>query len=147
MFRLFLFCLVPAFAALPIVGATRSEQVSSANAGNEEPLGYFSLIGDSLKTPFILQITLQNCKELKGKYGKTLPLSALKLKYINSKTRSWEIRDIKLNKRGKNCIHNIEFYDDVQERYNMELWASWNGQRASAGTFEGRASFNILPKP
>jgi hypothetical protein len=148
MFRFFLFwCLVPVFAALPVVGAAHGEQVSGSNASNEELMGYFSLIGDSLKTPFILQITLENCKELKSKHGQMLPLTAFKLKYINSQTSSWETINIKLGKGGKNCIHNIEFYNDVQEKYNMELWASWNRQKASAGTFKGRASIKVLPKP
>jgi hypothetical protein len=147
MFRFFLFwCLVPVFAALPVIGEARGER-ASGNVSNEELIGSFSLIGDSLKSPFILQIILENCKELKSKHKTVLPLNVLKLKYIKSQTKSWETIDIKLNKRGKNCIHNIEFYDDVQERYNMELWASWNRQRASAGTFDGRASFKVLPKP
>jgi hypothetical protein len=146
MFKFFFWCLTPAFAALPIVGAVYSEQVSP-KVSSEELIGRFSLKGDSLKTPFILQFVFENCGEFKDRRGNALPFATLKLKYVKTQTSNWETIDLRSSKTGKNCIQNIEFYEDVQEKYNIELWASWDVRRATAGTFKGRIFFNILPKP
>ena len=146
MFKLFLFCYFPVFAALPIVGWVHGEDVvSNSDAKAEEILGRFSIIGDIEKTPFILQITFENCRELKDAYGNALSLASLKLKYQNAQS-SWETMDLRISARGQNCFNNIEFYNDVQETYNMELWASWDRQRAAAGIFHGNAFFKILPR-
>jgi len=143
MLRLLFLCIAPIFAALPVIGEAHSVDVSGSNAANEEILGSFSLVGDSLKTQFRLQITIENCNKLKDPHGNTLALTALKLKYPKFPTSGYET----INLQSANCIHNIEFYNDVQEVYKIELWASWDKQRATAGTFKGRASFNVLPKP
>ncbi|MDR2579801.1 MAG: hypothetical protein LBC85_02255 [Fibromonadaceae bacterium] len=121
------------------------EDISNSNAEPEELLGFFSIIGDSEKTPFILQITFENCRELKDLYGNTLPLTNLQLKYKNAQN-SWVTMDLRIPARGQNCFNNINFFIDVQERYDMELWASWDRQKAAAGTFFGNASFKILPR-
>jgi len=148
MFKVFFCCcLAPVFAALPVVSAVYGEQISNSKASNEELVGHFSLLGDSLKTPFILQLIFENCGGLKDRRGNALPFTALKLKYVKEQTRGFETIDLQSVKRGKNCIQNIEFYEDVQEKYNMELWASWNTRNATAGAFKGRVSFNVLPKP
>lgn len=143
MLWLLFLCIAPTFAALPVVREAHSVPVSDSKAANEEILGYFSLVGDSLKTPFKLQIAFENCNGLKDFHGNTLAFTSLKLKYVKAKTMSWET----ITLHGKNCTHNIEFYNDVQEIYNIELWASWDRQRATAGNFKGRVSFNVLPKP
>jgi len=147
MFKFFFWCcLAPAFAALPVVSEAYSEHISPKTS-NEELIGSFSLKGDSLKTPFILQFIFENCGEFKDRRGNALPFAALKLKYVKAQTSSWETIKLQTTKRGKNCIQNLEFYEDVQEKYNMELWASWDVRRAVAGTFKGRISFYVLPKP
>jgi hypothetical protein len=153
MFRLFFWCfLAPVFAALPIVKVMPCEpctEIPNSNTNSEEPFGYFSLIGDSESTPFRLQIIFENCNELRDNYGHALPLTVLKLKYIDTQSASsWKEITLKLAGKGQNCIHNFEFYNDVQERYDMEIWASWNKTKSYAGgIYEGRVSFNILPKP
>jgi len=149
MFKFFFWCcLAPAFAALPVISEVYSEHITKhPRTYNEELIGRFSLTGDSLKTPFILQFTFEDCSEFKDRRGNVLPFNALKLKYVKTKTNGWETIDLQLAKRGKNCIQNIEFYEDVQEKYNMELWASWDARKAIAGTFKGRISFDVLPKP
>jgi len=149
MFRLvFLFlCITTIYAALPVVREVHSVAVSDSKAANEEIVGTFSLVGDSLKTPFILQLVFENCNELKDRHNNSLNFTSYKLKYIKNQTMSWETINVPLTERGKNCIYNIEFYNDVQEKYDIELWASWDRKRATSGTFNGRVSFNILPKP
>jgi len=155
MLRLLLFCCFPAFAALPVIGMARGEAISlsgTSATSTEEILGYFSIIGDSEKTPFILQITFEDCRELKERRGKlksrhsnALPLTSFKLKYKNDQN-GWENLNLELPAKGQNCFVNTEFYNNVQERYDMELWASWDNKKASAGTFHGSASFKILPR-
>jgi len=147
MFRLIFLCITAVYAALPVVREVQGIDVSVSKAADEEIVGRFSLVGDSLKTPFILQIISENCNELRDRYGNSLPFAAFKLKYVKTQTKSWETINLPLNGRGKNCLHNIEFYNDVQEKYDMELWASWDRQRAIAGSFKGNITFNILPKP
>lgn len=136
------------FAALPVIGMLHGETVSGSGATAEEAFaGNFSIIGDSEKTPFKLQITLKNCRELKDRYGKTLPLTSVKLKYKNAKNGGFEeSANLRIAAKGQNCFGIIEFYNDVQERYDMELWISWDNKKANAGTFYGDASFKILPK-
>ncbi len=144
----FLLCYsFPVFAALPIVRWAYGEEISNSNAGAEERLGYFSIIGDSERTPFKLQITFENCRELKDRYGKALPLTSIKLRYKTSQN-GWiaEPMNLRISEKGQNCFNVIEFFNDVQERYDMELLTSWDKQRANAGIFYGRASFKILPR-
>lgn len=146
MFRYFFigcFLAVQSFAALPYISEAQGNDISET----EEALGYFSIIGDAQKTPFRLQITFENCNELRDNYGNTLPFTTLMLKYQDTQNASsWKTLNFVLPK-GQNCFKIIEFYNDVQEVYNMELWVSWDKKRAKAGTFYGRASFDILPKP
>jgi len=145
MLRLLFCCCFPVFAALPVIGWEHGNEISNSNADIEEILGYFSIIGDSEKTPFILQITFENCRELKDLYGNVLPLTSIRLRYKNDKN-GFEIMNLRIPARGQNCFNNIQFFNDVQERYDMELWTSWDRQKANAGTFSGRASFKILPR-
>jgi len=147
MFRLVFLCIATVYAALPVIREARSVAVSGSRAANEEIMGTFSLVGDSLKTPFRLQLIFENCNGLKDRHSKSLNFTTFKLKYVKTKTMSWETINLPLNGRGKNCLHNIDFYEDVQEKYDMELWASWDRQRAIPGTFNGNVTFNILPKP
>jgi len=148
MFRLIFLCIATVYAALPVVREAQSLAVSDSRAADEEILGSFSLVGDSFKTPFRLQIIFENCNVLKDRrHGYSLFLTAFKLRYIKEQTRGWETINLSLNQQGNNCLHNIEFYNDVQERYNIELWASWDRQRATAGNFNGNVSFYVLPKP
>jgi len=141
----FFLCVTAVYAALPVVREAHS--VPASTKANEEILASFSLVGDSLKTPFVLQMVFENCNGLKDRYGNSLTFTALKLKYVKTKTMSWESIDLPLTGSGKNCIQNVEFYEDVQEKYDMELWASWDIGKATAGNFQGVVSFNILPKP
>jgi len=129
------------------VREVHSVDVSSYKITDEEIVGNLSLEGDSLKTPFRLQITFENCNGVKDRYGNSLVFTAFKLKYVKTQTKSWETINLPLKKQGKNCIYDVEFYEDVQEKYYIELWASWDRRRAPAGDFKGRLSFNVLPKP
>ncbi len=144
MLRFLLCCCFPVFAALPVIGTKQGEEVLDSDAKAEGLLGYFSVIGDSERTPFVLQVSFGDCRELKDRYNKALPVS-FKLKYKNTQN-NLESLDLKLPAKGRNCFSNIEFYNNVQERYDMELWAFWEDKKASAGTFYGNASFKILPK-
>jgi len=146
MFRLFFLCIATVYAALPVVREAHAVAVSDSKA-DEDIFATFSLVGDSLKTPFILQMTFENCNELKDRYGYSLVFTAIKLKYVKNQTKSWETIRLPLRGRGKNCLHNVEFYEDVQEKYNMELWASWDKGKTPGGSFQGRVSFDVLPKP
>jgi len=150
MFRFFLFLgfLVPVFSALPVVGIAEGRDIYNSEAQPEEPLFFFSLVGDSEKTPFRLQITFENCSELRDNHGRALALTGLKLRYKSDLTLGYETMNLGLTERGQNnCLREIEFYQDVQERYDMEAWASWDRTYNSAGNFSGRATFKILPKP
>jgi hypothetical protein len=148
MFRLFLFLgfLTPVFSALPIVSKAEGRDISKSNT--EELAGSFSIMGDSLKTPFRLQVVFEDCNKLKGARGKDISMSHAKLKYQNQNASSkWETIDLRLIGKGRNCFSIIEFYEDVQETYNMELWISLDERITSAGTFFGTAHIGILPKP
>jgi len=135
-----------AYAALPIVREAHSVEVSNPKT-NEEILGSFSLVGDSLKTPFVLQLVFENCNGLKDNLGNLLHFSTFKLKYVKNRTKSWETINLPLTGRGRNCIQNVEFYEDVQEKYDIELWASWDNSKTAAGSFNGKISLSVLPKP
>jgi len=147
MLRLFFLCITTAYAALPVVREVHGVAVSSSKVADEEILGNLSLEGDSLKTPFRLQMSFETCNGLNDRYGNPLVFTDFKLKYVKTKTKSWETINLPLTKRGKNCIYEVEFYEDVQEKYYIELWASWDRQRAPAGNYQGRLSLDILPKP
>jgi len=147
MFRLIFLFITTIYAALPAVREARSVDVSDSKAA-EEIMGSFSLVGDSTKTPFKLQLIFENCNGLRDRRrGNSLTFTSFKLKYVKTQTMSWETINLPLNERGKNCLYNVEFYNDVQERYDIELWASFDKSRATAGNFDGKVSFNVLPKP
>ena len=136
------------FADLPVIGMLHGEEVPgfSAVAGGTL-LGSFEIVGDGEKTPFKLQVTFKNCRELKNRYGFALPLTSIKLKYRNTPNGAFkEDMYLAIASQGQNCFSIVNFLDDVQDRYYMELWASWNGEKAKAGIFYGEASFKILPQ-
>jgi len=146
MFRFLLCCCFPVFAALPVIHVAQGKDISDSNLGTDEILGTFEIRGDSAKTPFILQITFENCRELKNQYGYALLITGFKLKYKDLQS-SYKNIDLNISEKGQNCFANTQFYQDIQEEYDMELLASWNSQKASAGIFFGKASFKILPYP
>jgi len=92
-------------------------------------------------------MVFENCNGLKDSYDNLLPFATFKLKYVKDRTKSWETINLPLTKKGKNCIQNVEFYEDVQEKYDIELWASCDSKKTAAGSFNGKIYLSVLPKP
>lgn len=151
MFRLFFIFgfATHVFAALPIVSEVRGYDIyNSPEASVEGALvGNFRLIGDGFKKPFRMRIIFENCAKLKDEHGFRLPLTVIKLKYIKEQPSTWETKELKLIGGSQNCYAEIQFYEDIQDSYYMELWATWNTKGTTGGIFHESANVYILDKP
>ena len=134
------------FADLPSISELHGEHVSDPSATEGISLGSFEIIGDDDKTSFRLQVTFKNCRELKNRYGFALPLTSIKLRYRNTQNGPFKEEDLAIAyQQGQNCSSIVNFPEGVQDKYYMDLRASWNDEKAKAGIFYGKASFEILP--
>jgi len=142
-------CIAPVFAALPVLGddAIAYNIKNSEYNESEEVLASFMLINGDGTTPFAMQITFTNCSKLKDKYGNAIPIT-LKLRYKNIQ-EAWEMPPINLNSDCLNTINFSSTENKLQQKYEFELFGTWNKQNAEriAGTFEESATIKILPYP